>query len=90
MELLKKRDIKRYRKEMRKIKKDVKAKKREESGLPLIAQPKPIRAPEEIKEIKEKKFDKMKNRMAQADFANAVKDGEDYVESAVAFLNDSM
>ena len=62
MELLKKRDIKRYRKEMRKIKKEVKEKKREESGIPVVAQPKPIRAPEEIKELKEMKFDKIKNR----------------------------
>jgi hypothetical protein len=48
MESLKKRDIKRYRKECRKIKREMK----ERRGEVIIEQPKPIRAPDEIKEIK--------------------------------------
>ena len=57
MELLKKRDIKRYRKEMRRIKREL----REKQGLSVgvQVQPKPIRAPEEIKQIKTEMFAKI-------------------------------
>lgn len=48
MDALKKRDIKRYRKECRKIKREI----RERRGEVVIDQPKPIRAPDEIKELK--------------------------------------
>ena len=48
MEALKKRDIKRYRKECRKIKREI----RERRGEVVMDQPKPIRAPDEIKELK--------------------------------------
>lgn len=48
MEALKKRDIKKYRKEMRKIKRET----REKRGEVIVDQPKPIRAAEEIREIK--------------------------------------
>ena len=45
---MKKRDIKRYRKECRKIKREMK----ERRGEIIIEQPKPTRAPDEIKELK--------------------------------------
>ena len=64
MEALKKRDIKRYRKEMRKIKKEIRAKR----GDPVIDQPKPIRSIEEITEIKQKKFSKIKSNFAKGDY----------------------
>lgn len=86
MELLKKRDIKKYRKEMRKIKKDLKDKRREELGIEKVEQPKPIRAPEEIKELKQAKFDKIKNKMAMTDFTNAVQDDK----SAVTYINKAL
>ena len=77
MEQLKKRDIKRYRKEMRKIKKAL--------GPGVQVQPKPIRQPEEIKEIKSKKFNKIKNKLASNDFKHCVK--SDNVESIKEFIN---
>ena len=49
MEKLKKRDIKRYRKEMKKIKK-------EECGPGVQVQPAPTRNPEEIKKRQSDKF----------------------------------
>ena len=58
MESLKKRDIKRYRKECRKIKREL----RERRGDIVIDQPKPIRAPDEIKELKSQKFEKLKGK----------------------------
>ena len=64
MEALKKRDIKRYRKEMRKIKKELRAKR----GEPVIDQPKPTRSLEEITELKQKKFEKIKNNFKKGDF----------------------
>jgi mRNA-degrading endonuclease RelE of RelBE toxin-antitoxin system len=64
MESLKKRDIKRYRKEMKKIKKDIRAKR----GEPVIDQPKPIRTPEEITVKKQTMFDKIKSKVKQGDF----------------------
>lgn len=48
MEALKFKDIKRYRKECRKIKKEMRAKK----GEPVIDQPKPTRSLEEITDLK--------------------------------------
>lgn len=64
MEALKKRDIKRYRKECRKIKRET----RERKGEVVIDQPKAIRAPEEIREIKQKKFESMKSKFRNDDF----------------------
>ena len=58
MEALKKRDIKRYRKECRKIKREI----RERRVIQIFNQPKPIRAPDEIKELKSQKFEKLKGK----------------------------
>lgn len=58
MEALKKRDIKRYRKEMRAIKKQMRIDKGETVGVQTL--PKAVREPEEIKSIKQGKFDMMK------------------------------
>lgn len=49
---------------MRKIKKELRAKR----GEPVIDQPKPIRSQEEITEIKLKKFEKIKNNFKKGDF----------------------
>ena len=83
MEELKKRDIKRYRKEMRKIKKDV----REEKGEPPAVQQclPPTRAPEEIKQIKQGKWEMMKSKSAKNDYKTRV--DHEKPETSADFLN---
>ena len=77
MDQLKKRDIKRYRKEMRKIKKAM--------GPGVQVQPKPIREPEAIKEIKAQKFSKIRQKLAADDYQNMVKNCNP--ESVAKFVN---
>ena len=83
MEALKFRDIKRYRKEMRKVKKELRA----ERGEPPAVQycPPPTRAPEVIKEIKQGKWNAMKSKHAKNDFSTRVNHEEP--ETAADFLN---
>ena len=85
MEALKKRDIKRYRKEMRKIKKLVKLKKKEEDG----EEEQPEEDPELIqarKEKKKEKIQKLKDKKYSKDLAVVLK-GEDVAEGLAEYLN---
>ena len=77
METLKKRDIKKYRKECRKIKRDL----RERAGLPVGIQilPPKTRTPEQIKAIKTETFNKFsskRQKVAAGDYKEMVK-GDD-------------
>ena len=77
MENLKKRDIKKYRKECRKIKRDI----REQQGLPVGIQilPPKTRTPEQIKAIKTEVFSKFQSKRQKVN-AGDFKDMVDVTE----------